>query len=69
MSPSIPSSGTSENSDILDLKDDEGWEDAEPDEEETTLLLVHAMISILDSLAEENVDRDAYWQHSDGSGG
>ena len=38
MSPSIPSSGTSENSDILDLKDDEGWEDAEPDEEETTFI-------------------------------
>lgn len=30
-----PSSGSSENSDILDLKDDEGWEDAEPDVEET----------------------------------
>ncbi|TVY50517.1 Ribosomal protein arginine N-methyltransferase rmt3 [Lachnellula cervina] len=29
-----PSSGSSEASDILDLKDDEGWEDAEPDEEE-----------------------------------
>lgn len=29
-----PSSGSSENSDILDLKDDEGWEDAEPDVEE-----------------------------------
>jgi len=28
------SSGSSEASDILDLKDDEGWEDAEPDEEE-----------------------------------
>lgn len=28
------SSGSSENSDILDLKDDEGWEDAEPDEED-----------------------------------
>jgi protein arginine N-methyltransferase 3 len=27
-------SGSSEASDILDLKDDEGWEDAEPDEEE-----------------------------------
>lgn len=29
------SSGGSENSDILDLEDDEGWEDAEPDVEET----------------------------------
>jgi protein arginine N-methyltransferase 3 len=29
------SSEGSENSDILDLKDDEGWEDAEPDVEET----------------------------------
>lgn len=28
------SSGSSENSDILDLKNDEGWEDAEPDQEE-----------------------------------
>src|ERR1700712_3725345 len=27
------SSGSSEASDILDLKDDEGWEDAEPEEE------------------------------------
>ncbi len=32
------SSGSSENSDILDLKDDEGWEDAEPDEEETQFI-------------------------------
>ncbi|KAK0103554.1 hypothetical protein ONS95_005571 [Cadophora gregata] len=28
------SSGSSENSDVLDLKNDEGWEDAEPDQEE-----------------------------------
>jgi protein arginine N-methyltransferase 3 len=28
------SSGSSETSDILDSKDDEGWEDAEPDQEE-----------------------------------
>ena len=27
-------SGSSEASDILDLRDDEGWEDAEPEEEE-----------------------------------
>jgi protein arginine N-methyltransferase 3 len=33
-----PSSGSSETSDILDLKDDEGWEDAEPDEEETIFI-------------------------------
>ncbi|KAH6679605.1 putative ribosomal protein arginine N-methytransferase rmt3 [Halenospora varia] len=33
-----PSSGSSEASDILDLKDDEGWEDAEPDEEETQFI-------------------------------
>jgi type I protein arginine methyltransferase len=32
------SSGSSEASDILDLKDDEGWEDAEPDEEETQFI-------------------------------
>ncbi len=31
-------SGSSENSDVLDLKDDEGWEDAEPDEEETQFI-------------------------------
>jgi protein arginine N-methyltransferase 3 len=37
-SASIPTSGSSENSDILNLKDDEGWEDAEPDEEETTFI-------------------------------
>jgi protein arginine N-methyltransferase 3 len=30
-----PSSGSSENSDILDLQGEEGWEDAEPDVEET----------------------------------
>lgn len=36
------SSGSSENSDILDLKDDEGWEDAEPDVEE------NKFISLLD---------------------
>jgi len=33
-----PSSESSENSDILDLKDDEGWEDAEPDVEETQFI-------------------------------
>ncbi|KAF4627773.1 hypothetical protein G7Y89_g10383 [Cudoniella acicularis] len=33
-----PSSGSSEASDILDLRDDEGWEDAEPDEEETQFI-------------------------------
>ena len=32
------SSSSSENSDILDLKDDDGWEDAEPDEEETQFI-------------------------------
>jgi type I protein arginine methyltransferase len=32
------SSGSSENSDVLDMKDDEGWEDAEPDEEETQFI-------------------------------
>ncbi|KAG9239113.1 putative ribosomal protein arginine N-methytransferase rmt3 [Amylocarpus encephaloides] len=32
------SSGSSEASDILNLKDDEGWEDAEPDEEETQFI-------------------------------
>ena len=31
------SSGSSE-SDILDLKDDEGWEDAEPEEETDTFI-------------------------------
>jgi protein arginine N-methyltransferase 3 len=36
------SSGSSEASDILDLKNDEGWEDAEPDQEE------EAFISLLD---------------------
>lgn len=33
-----PSSGSSEASDILDLKDDEGWEDAEPEEDETQFI-------------------------------
>lgn len=33
-----PSSGSSEASDILDPKDDEGWEDAEPDEEQTQFI-------------------------------
>lgn len=37
-----PSSGSSEASDILDLKDDEGWEDAEPDVE------TEIFISLLD---------------------
>ncbi|KUJ23020.1 putative ribosomal protein arginine N-methytransferase rmt3 [Mollisia scopiformis] len=32
------SSGSSETSDILDLKDDEGWEDAEPDQEDTQFI-------------------------------
>lgn len=32
------SSGSSENSDILDLEDDGGWEDAEPDQEETQFI-------------------------------
>jgi len=48
------SSGSSENSDILDVKDDEGWEDAEPDEEETQFISllddevfmdIHAMLN------------------------
>ena len=46
MSASVPSIeefapssfGSSETSDILDLKDDEGWEDAEPDEEDTIFI-------------------------------
>jgi len=51
---SAPSSGSSENSDILDIKDDEGWEDAEPDEEETRFISllddevfmdIHAMLN------------------------
>ncbi|RDL37215.1 putative Ribosomal protein arginine N-methytransferase rmt3 [Venustampulla echinocandica] len=33
-----PSSVSSEASDILDLRDDEGWEDAEPDEEESQFI-------------------------------
>lgn len=33
-----PASESSENSDVLDLKDDEGWEDAEPDVEETQFI-------------------------------
>ncbi|KAJ8063391.1 hypothetical protein OCU04_008612 [Sclerotinia nivalis] len=36
-------SGSSEASDILDLKDDEGWEDAEPEEEEQ-----NQFVSLLD---------------------
>jgi type I protein arginine methyltransferase len=32
------SSGSSEASDLLDMKDEEGWEDAEPDEEETQFI-------------------------------
>jgi protein arginine N-methyltransferase 3 len=32
------SSGSSEASDVLDLKDDEGWEDAEPDVENETFI-------------------------------
>jgi protein arginine N-methyltransferase 3 len=36
------SSGSSEAPDILDLKDDEGWEDAEPEDEE------EAFISLLE---------------------
>jgi protein arginine N-methyltransferase 3 len=32
------SSGSSEASDVLDLKDDEGWEDAEPDVESETFI-------------------------------
>jgi protein arginine N-methyltransferase 3 len=51
---SEPSSGSSENSDILDMKDEEGWEDAEPDEEETQFISllddevfmdIHAMLN------------------------
>ncbi|PMD35502.1 putative ribosomal protein arginine N-methytransferase rmt3 [Hyaloscypha variabilis F] len=51
---SAPSSGSSENSDILDMKDEEGWEDAEPDEEETQFISllddevfmdIHAMLN------------------------
>ncbi|TAQ89290.1 hypothetical protein B7494_g2365 [Chlorociboria aeruginascens] len=44
MSASVPVvekyavSGSSEASDILDLKDDEGWEDAEADEEQATFI-------------------------------
>lgn len=43
------SSGSSESSDILDLKDDESWEDAEPEEEEETFisLLEYVYIEVL----------------------
>lgn len=41
--PYAASSGSSETSDILDMKDEEGWEDAEPDNEVTQF------ISLLDS--------------------
>jgi protein arginine N-methyltransferase 3 len=33
-----PSSGSSDASDILDMRDEEGWEDAEPDVEETQFI-------------------------------
>jgi protein arginine N-methyltransferase 3 len=33
-----PSSSSSSEGDILDLKDDEGWEDAEPDQDEDTFI-------------------------------
>lgn len=33
-----PSSGSSEASDLLDMKDEEGWEDAEPDNEVTQFI-------------------------------
>ncbi|KAE9380501.1 putative ribosomal protein arginine N-methytransferase rmt3 [Stipitochalara longipes BDJ] len=47
---SASSSGSSENSDILDMKDEEGWEDAEPDEEETQFI----------SLLDDEVFMDIY---------
>lgn len=34
----VASSDSSEEADILDLKDDEGWEDQEPDVEKTEVL-------------------------------
>lgn len=36
--PYAASSGSSETSDILDMKDEEGWEDAEPDNEVTQFI-------------------------------
>ena len=47
---STSSSGSSENSDILDMKNDDGWEDAEPDEEETPFI----------SLLDDEVFMDIY---------
>ncbi len=47
---SAPSSGSSENSDILDMKNEDGWEDAEPDEEETPFI----------SLLDDEVFMDIY---------
>ncbi|KAF7950441.1 hypothetical protein EAE96_007726 [Botrytis aclada] len=49
-------SGSSEASDILDLKDDEGWEDAEPEEEEQ-----NQFVSLLDD--EVFTDMIAMIQH------
>lgn len=43
-------SGSSEASDILDMRDDEGWNDIEPDEEEQTF------ISLLDDEVFHNLN-------------
>lgn len=44
-------SGSSEASDVLDMKDDEGWDDVEPEEEEQNI------ISLLDDEVFNNVNQ------------
>ena len=68
MSASVPvieklapsSSGSSEASDILNLKDDEGWEDAEPDEEETNFISLLDDEVFTDIMSMLNHCRDKY---------
>src|SRR5882757_9655525 len=55
-----PSSGSSEASDMLDLNDEEGWEDAEPDVESETFISLLDDEVFTDIVSMLNHCRDKY---------